>query len=446
MNGLWWLPSFVVFGGAAVLVWLVVSVLRGRRKAQRTSGASIDDLHRRAGIALVRTDDLIREAADEVDFAEAEFGRDVARGYGEAVQTARASLQEAFRLRQALEDEIPDTEIQRRQWNERITHICGEVEKTLAEHLRALTDRRGVERSAPERVTELRTRLDDARSRLTATGLTLANLASSIAATALADAGAVRRQAQESADAAAADLDRATERVAANLPTADPLDRAGRALQQATARLDAVDRSLAGITAAAAQVEPLREQTRRALADAAILRDTALRPETVTIIARTIEQVGRTVAETGMRAIDSSASSIGSATGAAAQPSTLPDPVAQLDRLRTANTELDAALATARSAQQRLANATEALSGALFTAQSHLRVAGDYIAANRSRVGADARTRLAEATRQLELATAASTDDPVEALDIARRASRIAQDADALARYDTGPHPAPFAD
>lgn len=431
MNGLWWLPSLVVFGGAALVAWLVVSFFR--RKSPRTPTASIDDLHRRAGIALVRTDDLIREAEDEVGFAEAEFGREASRAYAAAVASARSSIREAFQLRQALEDEMPDTDAQRRQWNERITQICTDVERTLAEQVRAFSDRRSVERSAPDRVDELRARLDAAGERLTATGLSLANLASRIAASALADASDVRRQAKEAADTAAGELQRATDRIAGNLPAADPLDRASRTLQLAATRLDAVDRSLGGITAAEAELGPLRAATRRDLASAVTLRDGASRPETVDVIARAIERTGRILAESEERAL-------------AAPGSPLPDPIADLSRLRATGAELDAALATARSAQQRLANASDALAGAMFAARSHLDVAADYITANRSRVGADARTRLAEATRQLELATATAADDPVEALDIVRRASRIAQDADALARYDAGPRTAPFAD
>jgi hypothetical protein len=46
-----------------------------------------------------------------------------------------------------------------------------------------------------------------------------------------------------------------------------------------------------------------------------------------------------------------------------------------------------------------------------------------------------ARTRLAEAERQLMLAQAAADSDPVEALDAVRRAVTHARDADALARY-----------
>ena len=115
----------------------------------------------------------------------------------------------------------------------------------------------------------------------------------------------------------------------------------------------------------------------------------------------------------------------------------LPDPLARLDAVREAESRLDAALSSARSRQQRLDSAREALRGALFSARSHLEVASAFIGDHPGRVGPDARTRLAEAERQLALAQAAN--DPVEALDIARRVSRLAQDADALARYDAGP-------
>ena len=92
---------------------------------------------------------------------------------------------------------------------------------------------------------------------------------------------------------------------------------------------------------------------------------------------------------------------------------------------------LDTALATARNQQQRLEHARTALVGALVAARSQIGEAKSYMASNRS--GVDARTRLAEAERQLMLAE--SESDPVEALDAARRSATSARDADALARY-----------
>ena len=94
---------------------------------------------------------------------------------------------------------------------------------------------------------------------------------------------------------------------------------------------------------------------------------------------------------------------------------------------------LDTALASARNQAQRLEHARIALAGALVSAKSQLEAVRALKASGR-RVGADARTRIAEAERQLELAETEA--DPVEALDAARRAVTHARDADALARYD----------
>jgi multidrug resistance efflux pump len=112
-------------------------------------------------------------------------------------------------------------------------------------------------------------------------------------------------------------------------------------------------------------------------------------------------------------------------------PATPMNPVHNLARLGSAVSALDTAMATARNQQQRLDHARTALVGALVGARSEIGVAKSSMAGNRADV--DARTRLAEAERQLLLAE--SENDPVGALDAARRAATAARDADALARY-----------
>ena len=72
--------------------------------------------------------------------------------------------------------------------------------------------------------------------------------------------------------------------------------------------------------------------------------------------------------------------------------------------------------------------------GALVAARSQLAVTRDFISARRGSVGAEARTRLAEAERLLTLAEAEA--DPLLALDTARSSASYSRDADALARYD----------
>jgi hypothetical protein len=423
MDDLWWLPSLIVFGGVGIIVWLLVTLLR--RRTHKTPIASIDDLHRRAGIALVRTDDAVREAEDEVGFAEAEFGREAARGYAADVASARSALGEAFRLRQSLEDEVADTEAQRRAWNERIISVCEDVERTLTARLRGFAERRGEERSAPDLLDQLQARIRRARERLTTTGLAIASAAGRYAAAAVEDARVLRRAAQDTVDQATRDAATVSDRIDTGRPAAASLHTLARELQQAEDRLDAVERSLAGIAAAETELASAGRELRTVIAEADALSASVERSETAGIIASAVERAERALLEA-------------EATTSADGDRVLPDPVRRLEAVRAADIDLDAALATARSAQQRLDNAREAMRGALFTADSNIRVAVDVISAHRDRVGADARTRLAEAQRQLALAEAAAVDDPVEALDAARRASRIAQDADALARYDVG--------
>ena len=115
-------------------------------------------------------------------------------------------------------------------------------------------------------------------------------------------------------------------------------------------------------------------------------------------------------------------------------PSRHSDPAVDLARLREAMDGLDVIRSAARNRQLRLENARTALGGAFLAARSQITLTREFIVTHRGRVGASARTRLAEAERQLTLAEAEA--DPVTALDAARRAMTHATDADALARYD----------
>jgi hypothetical protein len=110
------------------------------------------------------------------------------------------------------------------------------------------------------------------------------------------------------------------------------------------------------------------------------------------------------------------------------------DPFASRDLLRAARDRLDAARAEARRAAGRLDGARSALGGAIAIAESQLGVVRGLVERGRGAVGAEARTRLAEAERQLLIAR--QEPDPVAALDAARRATARANDAEALARYD----------
>jgi hypothetical protein len=409
----------VAIGTAVVVVGALVAVgftllfrRRGDRGIRAAGPNTLEALGKRAASLLVRLDDTVREADEELGYAIAQFGADRARGYGETLTAARGKVAEAFRLRQALDDAVPDTDQERREWTLQIIALCEQAEASLGDQDARFAGLRRLEVNAAGTLADLRSRIDAGTARLAPAGATLEQLAKTYAAPTYAavttnvdDAERALGEATAGADAAAP----AISNTGVN-DVSDALDKAGQAAHRADQLLDAVDRTARDLAAAAAALDTLRTTTRADLVEAAAERDKA--PD----------------AETGQGIIDAMAA----VEAALKAPSGPADPVAELDRIGEAVAQLDLALASARNQASRLAHARAAYEGTLVSATSQIAAVRDYIGSHGSGVGA--RTRLAEAERQYELAKAAT--DPVEALDTIRRAVTHARDADALARYD----------
>ena len=106
-------------------------------------------------------------------------------------------------------------------------------------------------------------------------------------------------------------------------------------------------------------------------------------------------------------------------------------PTRTVDRIARLRDRLDLALGDVRTAQQRLRGARTALPGTLAAARSAIAQAEASVA--HTHANADSRVRLVSAQR--ELASARQAQDPVAALDAARRAMRDAEDAKSLADF-----------
>jgi hypothetical protein len=76
------------------------------------------------------------------------------------------------------------------------------------------------------------------------------------------------------------------------------------------------------------------------------------------------------------------------------------------------------------------------LEQALFTAQSRVHAVSEYIDTRRGSIGPEARTRLAEASRQLEAAQDNRASDVSEAIAYANNAGTLAAQAQSLANAD----------
>jgi hypothetical protein len=110
------------------------------------------------------------------------------------------------------------------------------------------------------------------------------------------------------------------------------------------------------------------------------------------------------------------------------------DPVGSLSAVRRANANLDNAVAERAQRAERKEQLRAQLLTAIDDAERQISAARELITDYRASVGPDARTRLAEAERELSVMTQES--EPETAIVRARRAASLAADSAAFARAD----------
>src|SRR4051812_40555504 len=161
-----------------VVVFLVVRSRSSRKKQAATGPATpqselqsipLPELERRAGSALVQTDDAIRTSEDELGFATAQYGADAVVPFQAALDGAKGQLREAFTLKQRLDDAEPDTDEQRREWNIHIVQLCAAANQALDAQADAFDELRALEKRIPEATTEIAGQAAGLRQRLTTT-------------------------------------------------------------------------------------------------------------------------------------------------------------------------------------------------------------------------------------------------------------------------------------
>lgn len=415
--------SLVVFAAVVGVIVVVVFVLgiallfRNRQGAQSSSATGLPALRARADVALVRLDDSLASARDELGFAIAQFGEDRASDFASAVETASTLSTSAFRLRKELDDAFPESDTRKRELILQIIAFSETAQRKLDDQQGSFSARRSAELEAPKAVESLSSSIAAATARIEPARASLARLAAEYRPTVAAEhedaVAQAERQLAEAAETVAAASTKLSP-AGVNAVTGE-LTRASRSVATATTLLDGISTLETELDTAAATVTRLVAATKDDLAEARAQRDAAPDADTGAAIVEAVGGVERVLASIA----------------ASARPS---DPIEALDRLNAANARLDTALASARNQSQRLEHARLALAGTLVSARGQLAAAKGFIGAGGSRVSAEARARLSEAER--ELAHAEAEADPVEALDAARRAVTNARDADALARYD----------
>jgi uncharacterized membrane protein YgcG len=415
------LGAIAVAGGGA---YLVSRSRRRRREAQPPptvrierkdpyEGTSTGELQGRASTALLELDEALKTSQLDLDFARVQYGEEAVAGFDRELARSRDELSRAFTIRQQLDDEIPEDEPTTRQMLGEMLRLTAAADARLDGQAEAFARLRDLENTAPQVLESLLPRIAALRERIPQVDAQLTELGRRYAPSALAAVAANVTEAQARTAAAEQEAGEARDALAAGnaAEAVGDIRAAEDAVAQSGTLLDAVGRLATDLDAASGRVEAVRAETEKDLAEArALVRDgnrSGLGPQ----IAR---------AEAALAGAD-----------AALRPSggSLADPLAALRQLEEADIALEQALSVARDAQTQARRAGAALDQALLTARSTIDAAADFISTRRGAVGPEARTRLAEAQRHLDVAVDQGRDDPVTALREAHQAAGLAQQA-----------------
>lgn len=255
-----WTP--IALGGLAVLGAGAYGVYRTRQRYDHTHrvldehGNPVDpaailtdeELEQAASAALLAADDALRTAEQEVGFAEAQFGDASTTALRRALAANRDRAREAFALHQRLDDAEPETDAERRRLCSQVIAIAEQIEADLDQHTDEIDRLRTIEADLDTALSTVDERLDDVRGRLEPGRSALAQLRTDHPRAEISAVQDNPAEAQELLDAAAAALtDARTARPGDQRAAALHVRTAEAAVEQAAAKLRAVDDLATGL-------------------------------------------------------------------------------------------------------------------------------------------------------------------------------------------------------
>lgn len=430
------LAVVIALGIIAVLVLLLWLWNRRRRRKRRKaelaaarrvdpsdpdalSTVSIDALDDLSKEIVVDVDNAVRTSENELALAVQEFGEKDTAPFRKAVADAKTTLAQAFNVRQILDDAIPETPAQRRDLLTRVVAAAAKADRELDAQREAFAQLRDLVINAPTRLDSLTQQMVDLTARLEPSQQALTALHNQFSESALASVAGNVETARQRLSFADQSITQARNLLArpADRQTGlvDAIHAAESALGQARTLLDAVtsagtdiNRAIATLPAAIADIQ----NGIKAAGDQLAQGNTAHAKE----LSAARDAAVKAVAD---------AQSNGNA-----------DPLGAFTKLTQADAELDRLLASVAEEREAAARLSRAYDQALFTAQSKVRAVSDYIDVRRGSIGPEARTRLAEAVRQLQAAQDKRESNLNEAIAHANGAAMLASQAQSMATAD----------
>jgi TPM domain len=434
--GFTWFGILVVFAIIALMLlalWLWSRRRRRKRREAEFAAArrvdpsdpnalavvpleALDDLSK---AIVVDVDNAVRTSESELALAVEEFGPTQTEPFNRAVTNAKTTLAQAFNVRQILDDAVAETQQQRRDLLTRVVVAAAKADRELDAQSDAFDRLRDLVINAPSRLDALTQQMVDLTARLGPSEQALAALHTQFSAAALTSVADNVTAAKQRLGFADQNITTARGLVARpagqQMGLVDAIRAAESSLGQARSLLDAVDTAGADINRAVASLPS-------AIADIQAGVDHANKQLQ---LGNTPQLVELTAARDQAAAAVADAQAHGDA-----------DPLGAFTRLTTADAELDRLLASVTQEREAVERLNRAYDQALLAAQARVRGVSDFIDTRRGSIGPEARTRLAEAVRQLQAAQDKRATNAAEAIAHANSAAMLAERAQGLANSD----------
>lgn len=403
------LVMLIIVGGGVIALLVHNNSRRSRgagtaktpAQAANMPGMSVAETVTLANRQLLSADEQVRSAADELDFARAQFGIAATDEFARTLEAARAAVARGFERQKQMEDATGDAE--KRSIASAIMRDLGENMNPLSAVQAAFEQRRSEQATLPSRITEASERLVEQRGDLERATAELAAIAGIYPAQMLTSLQDNPEQAHALLETAASAIEAAKQAVDTDRALAEStLDTAHRALMMAKHQTDA-------IFSAKSDLDAIRDRLGAAIGSiSADLADvTSLRAEPA-VFDPLVADARAAIAE-GQAALMNNG-----------------DPLAALEHLRTSEANIDAALAPLRSQRENAEKARANAQAQISLAETAFERAERYVQGRRGAIDLSVRSTLHDSEQSLKAARAAISSDPA-------KASALASDARAKA-------------
>lgn len=403
------LVILIIVGGVVIALLVHNNSRRSRgagtaqtpAQAANMPGMSVAETVTLANQQLLSADEQVRSAADELDFARAQFGIAATDEFARTLEAAKAAVARGFERQKQMEDATSDVE--KRAMASTIMRDLGENMNPLSAVQAAFEQRRSEQATLPSRITEASERLVEQRGDLDRATAELAAIAGIYPAQMLTSLQDNPEQAHALLETAASAIEAAKQAVDTDRALAEStLDTAHRALMMAKHQTDA-------IFSAKSDLDAIRDRLSAAIGSiSADLADvTSLKAEP-TVFDPLVADARAAIAEGQAALMDNG------------------DPLAALEHLRTSEANIDAALAPLRSQRENAEKARANAQAQISLAETAFERAERYVQGRRGAIDLSVRSTLHDSEQSLKAARAAISSDPA-------KASALASDARAKA-------------